>query len=252
MAQGSEIRTTGTVKWFNPTKGFGFITTAEAEDVFVHQSDIHAQGYRSLAEGETVEFVLKRDDQLRNKAVKVTGPAGAYVQGESRGMQQRQGAGGFGGGDRYAVQGGGGGGGMSGGYGQAAGYAYIPKAAGGYAQHGGGGYGVPQMGGGAGGGYTGGAMGGAGGGFAGQYGAAAGGGAPGGGAGYQQQQQPGQHPPGYQQQYHAAPQVGGPYAAESPSAYGGGAGGGGAVYGQDPQMDAAYAYRAGYGGQAGQ
>jgi CspA family cold shock protein len=51
------MRTTGTVKWFNDTKGFGFITPDNgSKDCFVHHSAIQKQGYRSLAEGERVEF----------------------------------------------------------------------------------------------------------------------------------------------------------------------------------------------------
>jgi CspA family cold shock protein len=46
----------GTVKWFNDSKGFGFIQSEDGGDVFVHQSAIQADGYRTLAEGETVEF----------------------------------------------------------------------------------------------------------------------------------------------------------------------------------------------------
>jgi CspA family cold shock protein len=47
----------GTVKWFNATKGFGFITPDEGgEDLFVHHSAIEMQGYRELAEGQRVEF----------------------------------------------------------------------------------------------------------------------------------------------------------------------------------------------------
>jgi CspA family cold shock protein len=51
------MRTTGTVKWFNDTKGFGFITPeGGAKDCFVHHSAIQANGFRSLAEGDRVEF----------------------------------------------------------------------------------------------------------------------------------------------------------------------------------------------------
>ncbi|HVE95324.1 MAG TPA: cold-shock protein [Acidimicrobiales bacterium] len=48
---------TGTVKWFNATKGFGFITPeGGGEDLFVHQSEIQVQGYRELTDGQRVEF----------------------------------------------------------------------------------------------------------------------------------------------------------------------------------------------------
>ena len=50
------MRSTGTVKWFNDAKGFGFITMEGGEDVFVHFSAIQAKGFRSLAEGAQVEF----------------------------------------------------------------------------------------------------------------------------------------------------------------------------------------------------
>ena len=51
------MRTTGTVKWFNDAKGFGFITPEGSDrDCFVHHSAIQVEGYRSLAEGERVEF----------------------------------------------------------------------------------------------------------------------------------------------------------------------------------------------------
>jgi CspA family cold shock protein len=52
------MRSTGRVKWFNDAKGFGFITTEDGQDVFVHFSAIQAQGFRTLAEGAAVEFDL--------------------------------------------------------------------------------------------------------------------------------------------------------------------------------------------------
>ena len=48
----------GTVKWFNDAKGFGFISQESGEDVFVHFSAVQAEGFRSLAEGDAVEFDL--------------------------------------------------------------------------------------------------------------------------------------------------------------------------------------------------
>ena len=47
---------TGTVKWFNDAKGFGFITQENGPDVFVHHTAIAAEGFRTLAEGENVRF----------------------------------------------------------------------------------------------------------------------------------------------------------------------------------------------------
>ncbi|HZT70335.1 MAG TPA: cold shock domain-containing protein [Terriglobia bacterium] len=48
----------GTVKWFNDSKGYGFIQRSTGDDVFVHHSDIQAEGFKSLAEGEAVEFTV--------------------------------------------------------------------------------------------------------------------------------------------------------------------------------------------------
>jgi len=49
----------GTVKWFNATKGYGFIGREDGEDVFVHFSAIQAEGYRKLEEGQVVEFSIE-------------------------------------------------------------------------------------------------------------------------------------------------------------------------------------------------
>lgn len=77
-------RMTGVVKWFNPTKGFGFITPDNPGlDVFVHQSEIQLPGFRSLAQGEPVEYQLY-DGQKGPKALKVTGPQGKQVKGAPR------------------------------------------------------------------------------------------------------------------------------------------------------------------------
>ncbi len=50
----------GTVKWFNEAKGFGFISQENGEDVFVHFSAIQAAGFKTLAEGEAVEFEVTK------------------------------------------------------------------------------------------------------------------------------------------------------------------------------------------------
>nr|GMD00317.1 glycine-rich protein 2 [Ipomoea batatas] len=150
MAEESEQqRMKGCVKWFSDQKGFGFITPDDgSEDLFVHQSGIRSEGFRSLAEGEAVEFEVSSGDDGRTKAVNVTGPDGAPVRGG--------GGGGGGGGGRSGGGGGYGfnsgsrsGGGRSGGYG------------GGGGGYGGGGYGGGGYGGG-GGGYGGGGYGGGG------------------------------------------------------------------------------------------
>jgi protein lin-28 len=75
-------RLAGTVKWFDTTKGFGFLVPDDGSpDVFVHQTAIQSRGFRSLADGEAVEFELSEDGQGRRKAVHVTGPEGGPVQG---------------------------------------------------------------------------------------------------------------------------------------------------------------------------
>ena len=61
----------GTVKWFNATKGFGFITTEEGNDVFVHFSAIQTDGFKTLDEGQKVSFDL--EEGLRGpQAINVT------------------------------------------------------------------------------------------------------------------------------------------------------------------------------------
>ena len=60
----------GTVKWFNDSKGYGFIEQPEGEDVFVHFSAIEAEGFRTLHEGEEVEFEV-RDSERGKQAANV-------------------------------------------------------------------------------------------------------------------------------------------------------------------------------------
>jgi CspA family cold shock protein len=63
--------TNGIVKWFNDSKGFGFITAEDGRDLFVHHTDIQSDGYRSLAEGARVQFEVV-DGQKGPRAAKVT------------------------------------------------------------------------------------------------------------------------------------------------------------------------------------
>lgn len=53
----------GTVKWFNSAKGYGFISSASGEDVFVHFSAIQGDGYKSLEEGQQVEFEITQGEK---------------------------------------------------------------------------------------------------------------------------------------------------------------------------------------------
>lgn len=66
----SQERLTGTVKWFSDQKGFGFLSVEGGKDVFVHHSAIEAQGFRTLSEGDRVEFTLENGPK---------GPAAANV-----------------------------------------------------------------------------------------------------------------------------------------------------------------------------
>ena len=60
----------GKVKWFNPRKGYGFIVTEDGSDIFVHYANIHGEGYKTLNEGDTVEFdIVKGEKGLRAENV---------------------------------------------------------------------------------------------------------------------------------------------------------------------------------------
>merc|ERR1719384_833931 len=86
----------GTVKFFSAEKGYGFITAEDQQEYFVHFSGIEADGFRSLADGESVEFDVEPDRSGKQKAVRVTGPGGARVQGAPSQGQGQRGGGGFG------------------------------------------------------------------------------------------------------------------------------------------------------------
>lgn len=59
----NDDRELGTVKWFNVSKGFGFITRENGDDVFVHFRNIRGRGHRSLTEGQSVRFTVKESDK---------------------------------------------------------------------------------------------------------------------------------------------------------------------------------------------
>lgn len=61
--QGDDGREPGTVKWFNVSKGFGFITRENGDDVFVHFRNIRGRGHRSLSEGQRVRFNVRESDK---------------------------------------------------------------------------------------------------------------------------------------------------------------------------------------------
>ncbi len=96
-------RTTGKVKWFSQEKGYGFLQQENGPDVFVHHSAIEGTGFKTLNEGEPVEFDIIEE------------PKGLKAQNVVR-LEPQQGGGG-GGGGRGGYGGGGGGGGGRGGYG---------------------------------------------------------------------------------------------------------------------------------------
>ena len=61
----------GTVKWFNPEKGYGFISQEGGEDLFVHWSEIQMDGYKTLDEGQAVEFEVTQGDNGKLQASNV-------------------------------------------------------------------------------------------------------------------------------------------------------------------------------------
>ena len=87
-AMGARAR--GKVKWFNVTKGFGFITPhGGSEEIFVHQTGISRAGFRSAWEDEEVEYEVSNADG-RPVAVNVTGPNGAAVKGAPKRRQRNR------------------------------------------------------------------------------------------------------------------------------------------------------------------
>ena len=71
-----EDRKLGTIKWFDTTRGYGFIETEEGTDVFCHQTALQMPGFRSVAEGQQVEFATELSDDGRTRAVEVSAPGG--------------------------------------------------------------------------------------------------------------------------------------------------------------------------------
>jgi len=107
-AQAASGKVSGTVKNWFLEKGFGFITTSNGTDYFVHHSVIHGEGSRkSLGIGEAVEFSPITGDDGRQKADDVTGPGGAFVKGNQEDVFGG-GGGGYGGGGGGGYGGGGG------------------------------------------------------------------------------------------------------------------------------------------------
>lgn len=85
--------TTGTVKWFSNEKGYGFIEREGGDDVFVHHSAIQGDGFKSLDEGETVEFEVIQGDKgpKAQNVVRSGGSGGSSASGDSAGRSSARG-----------------------------------------------------------------------------------------------------------------------------------------------------------------
>jgi len=85
--------TTGTVKWFSNEKGYGFIEREGGDDVFVHHSAIQGDGFKSLDEGETVEFEVIQGDKgpKAQNVVRSGGSGGGSASGDSAGRSSARG-----------------------------------------------------------------------------------------------------------------------------------------------------------------
>ena len=62
----------GTVKWFDPRKGYGFIERENGEDIFCHFSVIKSEGYKTLKDGQKVEYQVESDEAKGDRAIEVT------------------------------------------------------------------------------------------------------------------------------------------------------------------------------------
>jgi CspA family cold shock protein len=78
----------GTVKWFNSQKGYGFIATADGNDVFVHYSSIASDGYKTLAEGDAVSFDIVQGE--KGPRAENVAPLSAAKTGAKKGQQQQK------------------------------------------------------------------------------------------------------------------------------------------------------------------
>lgn len=81
----------GTVKWFDPKKGFGFVVNKDGMDVFVHYTEIECEGFRSLRNGQFVEYeevqAVKGLQGRKVKVLQVAEPAGSDMPGSERARQ---------------------------------------------------------------------------------------------------------------------------------------------------------------------